>query len=242
MKRRSLMASSLSLSLIISPFTANFAKASELPNNSYNGVHTNNQIQQLEYNGVMYTVDEGDDYRTVIAKKREGTQTFITNKSTGQISVESNFPSEEKEKRLEKQVNQMIEIEINNPITDVPTQNVRVSSVNSIDITPRAMIVSWIWSKWTSYTFIKNGKLTAQVIPQTLLSTIPYIGVYLEAFAAIMIQYKMKAGYFKKRGAIAADTDSNYLWSKIQLDLYKNNARTSLLSSKITSASKIRLY
>ncbi|WP_057913589.1 hypothetical protein [Peribacillus muralis] len=118
-----------------------------------------------------------------------------------------------------------------------------MNSVNSdsISIAPRAQTGSWVWSKWTNYTVTVTGKFTTTVITAAIVSKIPVIGWAASVFATIMITNNMKTGYFKKRGASRADTYPHYLWSKQQVNLYKDKARTILKSSKTSDASKVRM-
>ncbi|MCK6208885.1 hypothetical protein KZX50_26100 [Bacillus infantis] len=238
MLRRKIFASALSLSVMTTPLASNLVEASEAPEASLN-VMENNSIQNFEYDGVTYTVQESSNVRTVDATTSAGTQTFITDKSTGRITVKSDYLSDSQRKDLEDQANSIVlEVESDNSSNN----SIEVSTSNSSEVGIQSIVGSWAWSKWDSYTITANGKFTAQVITQTLLSLIPGIGPYAGAFATIMIQYNLKTGYYKRRGATALDSDPNYLWSKIQFNLYKDSARTNLISSKTTSAQKVRVY
>jgi len=252
MKKRAFIVSALSLSLIGTPLTSNFVKASELTEASNYSVDIEEQNQQFLIEGVSYIVKEGEDFRTVIAKNSKGTQTFVTNKKTNYISVESDYLKENQRKELEKQVN-LIKVEIETAESNPALANqggagvqsnaseVEIqSSVNEIGI--ESIVGSWVWSDWDNYKVTVSGKFTLQTITAALLSYIPYIGPVAGALAAVHLQYNLQTGYYKRRGGTAADSDPNYLWSKYQFNLYSDSARTNLKASETTPAEKVRVY
>lgn len=252
MKKRAFIVSALSLSLIGTPLTSNFVEASELPKVPNYVVGADDQNQQFVIEGVSYTVKEGKDYRTVIAKNSEGTQTYVTNKKTGRVSVESDYLTKNEEKEIEKQVNLVkVEMETNksNSIeveqgiagTLTDTSETKIQS-DASEIGIQSIVGSWVWSSWDYYKVTVSGKFTLQTITAALLSYIPYVGPVAGALAAVHLQYNLKTGYYKRRGGTAADSDPNYLWSKYQFNLYSDSARTNLKASKTTSPEKVRVY
>lgn len=241
MKKRVLIASSLSLTLMTAPLTSNFVKAAEMPNESLN--QSANGLFDFSADGVSYKTLEDKKFRTVVVKDPQGTKTFKTNKTTGHIYVESDYLSSADVQNVEKQINQ-IKVDVDAPATIAtagPVQGM-TSDQNNAPIINESITGKWVWSNWDSYTITVEGKATTQIITAAILSRIPYVGWAAAALASVMIQYKMKTGYFKRRGGTAADTNPDYLWSKMQVNLYKDKARKILISSKTSSPSKVRVY
>ncbi|MDR4249081.1 MULTISPECIES: hypothetical protein [Bacillus] len=67
----------------------------------------------------------------------------------------------------------------------------------------------WAWSKYDHYRVTVEGKAAVGVIAAAILNRIPYVGWI--AAAQVMIQLKMKTGYFSVRWGTRADTDICYL-------------------------------
>ncbi|KOO48130.1 hypothetical protein [Priestia koreensis] len=247
--KKKLIVSALSLSMLGTPFAANFAKASEISPVQENVNYITNQDEQFEYEGVTYTVKDNQNYRTVTAENSDGIQIFTTNKITNHITVTSDYLNEAERVEIEKQVNG-IKVEIgtdDNEVTDEALPNLLKQSViknqfGKNTISTQSVVGSWVWSSWSNYKITVSGKFTVQTITAALLSYIPYVGPIAGGLAAVMLQYGIKTGYYRSRGASAADTDPNYLWSKRQVNLYKDSAHKTLLSSKTTDPMKVRMY
>lgn len=126
--------------------------------------------------------------------------------------------------------------------TGLTTEEVSLEPGSVYEVEPDAITGSWVWSSWDNYTVTADWKAGSQVITQAILSTIPKVGWAAGALANVWIQYQLQVGYFKRRGATAADTDPNYLWSKIQVNMYKDSARSVLLSSQTSSPERVRVY
>lgn len=241
MNKKPIIASVLSLSLLATPFSMNLAKASDFPA----VVEADQASDVYEIDGVKYTVTESKGYRTVVAELPKGKQTFKTNLSTGVISVESDFLNEVKRKELENEVSKIKVTKVKNAEADGAALTINDETLKpgvGTDVDIDAITGSWVWSSWDYYTVTADWKAGAQVVTQAILSLIPKVGWAAGALANVWIQFQLKTGYFKRRGATAADTDPNYLWSKMQVNLYKDSARTNLLSSKTSSPQKVRVY
>ncbi|UQZ76708.1 hypothetical protein C2I17_20370 [Niallia circulans] len=203
----------------------------------------------FEDNGEKYdvTTAEYENKRVVIIKGKEGFQKFTTNKNTGNISVESDYL-----KKSEIKENEVITNEVASSITDeklpepvapipateLPTNNVSSSSNVSIN----SITGSWAWSSWYNKTVTVADKATIIIVTGAILSKIPYIGWVASAMASILINYKMKTGYFKVRAGTALDTDPNYVWTKKIVNLYSNSARTKLRKSETSNPYQVRVY
>lgn len=252
MKKTKAFLCALSLSLAFSPIGANFASA-ENPHAHSKGVTLNHDNGphdfSFKHEGIDYKVKSvhDDKFITTTIQDDKGYQEFETNKSNGYVSVSSDYLSEEEIKDLEKSTNSMVvEVdgkEINGFVTKghapTPTNN---NQVQTETIGIQAIKGSWVWSKWSNLTVTVEGKMTVAAITAYLLNLIPYVGSLAALFAGLMVTWNMKVGYFKRRGATAADTDPNYLWSKIQLNLYTNSSRTTLVKSETGEPYRVRVY
>jgi len=172
-------------------------------------------VQTSEQDGKLHT----------ILTDNKGTQEFTTDLNTNETDVESDYLTEE-------EINQ-VETDYSNVEIDVEDE---VIASEEAGFSINAIKGSWAWSGYRNVTVTANGKASAQVITQAILSAIPKIGVAAGALANVWLQYNLKTGYFKVRDGTALDTDPHYVWRKRTVKLYKEKSRKTLLSTKTSKA------
>lgn len=214
------------------------------------GIYPSNVVQQTDSlqnysttftsKGVNYqmNVQENLDELIITFKSEKGVEVFTSQKNEQKIQVTSDYLSKNAIKNVEESVN-----DLSNQLKE---QNVATQEVASpilerstfANIQPMAQKGSWAWSNYQNFTINANNKVTVTAIASAIAASIPYVGAVAAPMATIMIQYNMKTGYFKRKIASKLDTDPNYYWQKIRLELYKDSARKKLIKTKYTKATK----
>lgn len=199
-----------------------------------------------DFQGTKNEVKTVEDSRTLTTtiKTGKGIEEFKTDKATGHISVASDYLTDTEIKDYEKVVND-IASQLDGKVDDTALagnqfNTSRLATSDNFNIQKR--VGKWYWSKWDNVTVTVQDKATVTIITAAILSRIPYIGWVAGAAASIIINYKMKTGYFKVRGASALDSDPNYGWMKKRVQLFKDKKRTKKLSDKTSSPVKVRMY
>ncbi|MCY7861203.1 hypothetical protein MOD67_14340 [Bacillus licheniformis] len=185
---------------------------------------------------------EDDKTLTTTIKTDKGIEQYVTDKRSGYISVSSDYLSSSEIKQYEAAVNGMANQFDSQLGSTVLNRTPSVAQLGTDGITIQKRVGKWYWSKWDNVTVTVQDKATVTIVTAAILSRIPYIGWVAGAAASIIINYKMKTGYFKVRGASALDSDPNYGWMKKRVQLFKDKKRTKKLSDKTSSPVKVRMY
>ncbi|MGX8237279.1 hypothetical protein [Exiguobacterium undae] len=194
----------------------------------------------FESEGITYQMDvrEDSDQRVITFKSNKGTEVFTRLKNSKKIKVTSDHLSKDETAEMEKSVNgisvQMADVDSEEQGSLVPYQG-RAAIVN---VQPMAQKGSWAWSNYQKITITASTKVTVQAVAGAIVAAIPYVGSIAVAMATVIVEYKMKKGYFKRKIGTKLDTDANYYWQQIRLELYKDSARTKLLKTKFTKPTR----
>ncbi|MCY8087233.1 hypothetical protein OZL46_14070 [Bacillus sonorensis] len=212
-------------------------------------VSTSNVVSQDEFTynfqGVTNEVRtiEDDKSLTTTIKTDKGMEVFTTDKATGHISVTSDHLNKMEISAYEESVND-IASQLDSQLDDstITGNQFNILKPTKENFSIQKRVGKWYWSKWDKVTIRVEDKATVTIITAAILSRIPYIGWVAGAAASIIINYKMKTGYFKVRGASALDSDPNYGWMKKRVQLFKDKKRKKKLSDKTSSPTKVRMY
>lgn len=168
-------------------------------------------------------------------KDNQGVQKFITDKTTGNVWVVSDYLSDKELSEAKKEFQNLS----NQLQSQIANESSLIQNPKENQIGIQSVVGSYAWSVWQNHTVTTNGKATVQIVTAAILTTIPHVGWAAGALAAVWIQYNLKTGYFKTRIGTALNSDPNWYWQKSQVRLYKDSARTNLLSDQTSTAQKL---
>jgi len=237
MKKRALFIILSSLSLILTSVPPSFA--TEKNTSKENDSFKNHEEFTKEIDGLKTNIKtmENDSQHVTTFKTELGTITYTSNKETGNISVSSNYLKSDEIAAIEDQVNKIA----NSIVLENQTNQVTNSleQLADDDFTTQKQKGKWVWSKYDHYRVTVEGKAALGVIAAAILNRIPYVGWIATAAAQIMIQLKMKTGYFSARWGTRADTDICYLWRKRHLKMFSDSKRKNKKLDEVGSAGKV---
>lgn len=194
----------------------------------------------FESEGMTYQMDvrEESGQRIITFKSNKGTEVFTRLKNSEEIQVTSDHLSKKEIEEMEKSVNsisvQFEEKDLEEQESPAPYQR----QLAIANVQPMAQKGSWAWSNYQKITITASTKVTVQAVAGAIVAAIPYVGSIAVAMATVIVEYKMKKGYFKRKIGTKLDTDANYYWQQIRLELYKDSARTKLLKIKLTKPTR----
>lgn len=190
--------------------------------------------------GIDYQMDVQEDSNGLVItyKSDKGVEVFTRQKNNQKIQVTSDYLSKYSIEEVEESVNDLSNQLKEQNVADQELTIPPLEKSTFANIQPMAQKGSWAWSKYQNFTINSNNKVTVTAIASAIAASIPYVGAVAAPMATIMIQYNMKTGYFKRKIASKLDTDPNYYWQKIRLELYKDSARKKLIKTKYTKATK----
>ncbi|MEH7733698.1 hypothetical protein [Bacillus pumilus] len=238
MKKRVLFIILLSLSLILTSVPPSFA--TEKNTSKENDSFKNHEEFTEEIDGLKTNIKtmENDSQHVTTFKTELGTITYTSNKETGNISVSSNYLKSDEIAAIEEQVNKIANsIVLENQMN--PTVTNSIEQLANDDFITQKQKGKWAWSKYDHYRITVEGKAALGVIVAAILNRIPYVGWIATAAAQIMIQLKMKTGYFSARWGTRADTDICYLWRKRHLKMFSDSKRKNKKLDEVGSAGKV---
>lgn len=100
----------------------------------------------------------------------------------------------------------------------------------------------WRNGKWQKFSVTANGKATAQIIITTLGGALGNIvGTIAGGLAAIVLQHKLKVGYFKYRYERKIDFSKRVYYQRVRVKTYKDKARKKHIGTRVTKARKFPL-
>lgn len=193
-----------------------------------------NENQIFMENGTKneLSTQETDDSIIITIENEEGKMVFTRKKDESHIYVNSNYLSDDEIKNLEEETNN---VQIDSD--DVYSKSLRQTDTNQLQ--PMQQTGKWLWSNWTNHTVTTAGKTTVVAITAALVSYIPKIGPLASAFATIILENSINTGYFRTSQGSRLDTSPNYVWRRSRVRLYKDAARTNLISYKISTPQRI---
>lgn len=177
------------------------------------------------------SIQETDDSVVVTIENEKGNKVFTRKKGKNHIHVDSNYLSDDEINNLEEETNN-VQIDVD----DVDSKSLMQTETYQIE--PMKQTGKWVWSSWKNYTITTGAKYGVTAIAAAIASYIPYVGPLASAFASIIVNNSMNTGYFRSRQGSRMDTSPNYVWRRSIVRLYKDAARTKLLSSKTTGPRK----
>lgn len=178
------------------------------------------------------STQETDDSIITTIENEEGKMVFTRKKDESHIYVNSNYLSDDEIKNLEEETNN---IQIDSDDVDSKT----LSQTETNQLQPMKQTGKWNWSSWKNHTVTTAGKTTVTAIAAAIVSYIPAVGPLASAFATIMLSNGINTGYFRTSQGSRLDTSPNYVWRRSKVRLYKDAARTNLLSYKISAPKKV---
>lgn len=232
----------LSLSLVVPSFGASLAQA-ESPQEPLieKSSPTGNEFTYEDESGVKQkvTTTENGKFNNVIIKNDKGTQKYSTDKSTGYVSVTSDYLSEDEVKETEKMVNNMAK-QFDDQIPEGTTLPAKTSTTKGIGI--QSVVGDYVWGGYKNITVTYEDKATETIITAAILSRIKYIGWIAAAIASLLINYNVKTGYFRVNHGVALDSHPDYVWTKERIKVYRDSERTDRLDYYESSPYKVRVY
>jgi hypothetical protein len=213
----------------------------------FSNVNASAETQEILYKesftekvkGVQYEVEtaEYQDFIVTTVRDKKGFQKFATNKSTGHVTVTSDYLKGNEVEEAEKSVNELA-IQLDKQIEQQKTS----APIPQGEFGTESVVGSYVWSSWKWVTVTYASKASYATITAAILSRIPYIGWVAGATAAVLINYSLPVGYLKYRMGTARDTHPDYVWIKKTVNVYRYSDRTGLLSSKTSNPQKVRVY
>ncbi|MBY7141940.1 hypothetical protein KFZ56_02325 [Virgibacillus sp. NKC19-3] len=190
--------------------------------------------EQFEVNGVEYEQKfmENESERIHKITDDEGTQTFITDKESGKITVESNYLSVDEIKKVEEKVNKLAN-DIKDDI-ELTTEN------DNVEIQSPTGDISW--SSWQTSTITPEDKTDVSIVAAAIGSAIPSVGPIAGPLAGIFVNHNMRTGYFSYRMGTQLDTDSNYVNQYLETRIYSDSARNNLIGTETSGPNRVRAY
>lgn len=93
----------------------------------------------------------------------------------------------------------------------------------------------WRNGKWQKFSVTANGKATAQIIITTLGGALgSIVGSIAGSLAAIILQHKLKVGYFKYRYETKVDFSKSVYYQRVRVKTYKDKARKKHIGTRVT--------